>query len=99
VFLVLEELGYLVMSISFLFAGIAIAAKNRLETAVRWIFIMAFILVVLSLVVVSAIYGLERLDRFEVLAVSVNWLVLVVNGVLLSIMFRRQMRSATRHSN
>ncbi len=98
VFLVLEELGYLIMSLSFLFAGIAITSRNRLDTAIRWIFMIGFVLVILSLVVVSAGYGLERLDRFEVLAISVNWLILIVNGILLSIMFRRQLKEATLHS-
>ena len=43
-----------------------------------------------SLVAISAMFGLERLDRFEVVVISIDWLVLIVNGVLLSILFRRQ---------
>jgi hypothetical protein len=97
VFLALEELGYLVMSLSFLFAAIAIAGRNRLESTIRWIFIVGFVLVLLSLAAISLTYGLDRLDRFEVLAISVDWLVLIVNGILLSIMFRRQVREATYH--
>ena len=66
VFLALEELGYLVMSLSFLFMAPVFANKNRLESAVRWIFVIAFILVIVSLVVSSINYGLDRQDRFEV---------------------------------
>jgi hypothetical protein len=93
VFLVLEELGYLMMSLSFLFMACALSNRSRLETAVRWIFLIGFVLVVLSLVAISGGYGLDRLDRFEVAAISIDWLVLIVNGVLLSILFRRRARS------
>jgi len=91
VFLVLEELGYLVMSFSFLFVGFAFSSRTRLEAAVKWIFLVSFGLVVISLAAISLNYGLERLDRFEVLIISIDWLVLIVNGILLSIVFRRQL--------
>lgn len=93
VFLALEELGYLVMSLSFLFMAPVFANKNRLESAVRWIFVIAFILVIVSLVVISINYGLDRQDRFEVAVLSIDWLVLIINGVLLSIVFRRQLKA------
>jgi len=92
VFLVLEELGYLMMSLSFLFMAIALSGRNRLESAIRWIFIIGFVLVMVSLTVISINHGLERLDRFEVVVISINWLILIINGVLLSIVFRRQLR-------
>jgi hypothetical protein len=98
VFLALEELGYLMMSLSFLFIGIAIAGRSRLESVIRWIFMIGFVLVILSLAVVSMGYGLERLDRFEVLVISIDWLILIINGVLLSIMFRRQRKRITSRS-
>jgi hypothetical protein len=89
VFLVLEELGYLMMSLSFFFVGITLPAASRLERVVRWIFVAGFFLAVLSFVVISAVYGLERLDRFEVAVITVDWLVLLVNGSLLAGYFRR----------
>lgn len=90
VFLALEELGYLMMSLSFLFIGIALSNRSRLESVIRWIFMIGFVLVLLSLAVVSISHGLDRLDRFEVLVISIDWLILIVNGVLLSTMFRGQ---------
>lgn len=89
-YIAIEELGYLLMSLSFLFMAPVFAAKNRLEAAVRWIFAGAFVLAIISLVAISAMFGLERLDRFEVFVISIDWLVLIVNGVLLSILFRQQ---------
>ena len=93
VFLALEELGYLVMSLSFLFMAPVFVGRSPLESAVGWIFVIAFILAVVSLGVISITYGLGREDRFEVIVLSIDWLALIINGVLLSIVFRRQLRS------
>jgi hypothetical protein len=90
IFLALEELGYLMMSLSFLFMATALSSTSRLESAIRWIFAGGFVLVIISLAGISIIYGLERLDRFEIVAISIDWLILVINGVLLAILFRRQ---------
>ncbi len=92
VFIVLEELGYLLMSLSFLFMAPVFVNKTRLETAVRWVFIISFLLTVLALTLISINYGLDRQDRFEVVVISINWLVLIINGILLSIVFKRQLR-------
>ena len=91
VFIALEELGYLMMSLSFLCMAPVFATSERLTAAIRWVFIIDFTLVIISLIMISANFGLERLDRFEVIAISVNWLVLIVNGVLLGILFRRRL--------
>ena len=93
IFIALEELGYLMISLSFLFIAPVFANKNRLEAAVRWIFSISFVLVIVSLILTSINYGLNRQDRFEVTVISINWLVLIINGVLLGIVFRRQLKS------
>jgi hypothetical protein len=90
-FIVLEELGYLLMSLSFLFMSPVFVNKNRLETDVRWVFVISFLLTVVALTLISINYGLDRQDRFEVTVISINWLVLIINGVLLSIVFKQQL--------
>jgi hypothetical protein len=92
VFIVLEELGYLLMGLSFVFLAPVFAHQGRLAGAVRWVFVGGFVFTVIFLGAISAYYGLERMDRFEIAAISIAWLVLVVNGVLLSFLFRRQLR-------
>jgi len=92
IFIALEELGYIMMSISFLFIAPVFANRNRLETAIRWIFIASFVLVVVSLIIISLNHGLDRLDRFEVLVISIDWLALIINGILLSVLFRKQLK-------
>jgi hypothetical protein len=89
VFIVLEELGYLLMSLSFVFLAPVFAGGGRLAWTIRWVFVGGFVLTVVFLGAISAVYGLERMDRFEIAAISIDWLVLVVNGVLLSFLFRR----------
>ncbi|MBN1202801.1 MAG: hypothetical protein JXJ20_13195 [Anaerolineae bacterium] len=94
-FVALEEAGYLMMSLSFLFMAPVFAVQHRLASAIRWVFILGFVLPLVSLILISAAYGLERLDRFEVVVLSVDWLVLVVNGILLSLVFRNQLKEET----
>jgi hypothetical protein len=94
VFIVLEELGYLLMSLSFVFLAPVFAHQGRLASAVQWVFVAGFVLTTAILVVISVYYGLERIDRFEIAAISIDWLVLVVNGILLSVLFRRRLKQS-----
>ena len=92
IFIVLEELGYLLMSLSFLLLAPGFANKGRLASVVRWVFIAGFILTMIFLIVIALNYGLDRMDRFEVAVISIDWLVLIINGVLLSLLFRRELK-------
>ena len=91
-FIALEELGYLLMSLSFLFLAPVFNGKTRLETAVRWIFVTGFALALIALAMVSINFGLERQDRFEVAVISIDWLVLLINGFMISWLFRKQLK-------
>ena len=91
IFIALEELGYLLMSLSFLFVAPVFVDKNRLGMAVRWIFIAGFVLTLIAFTWVSLTKGLDRQDSFEIAVISIDWLVLLINGILLSIVFRRQL--------
>ncbi len=57
---------------------------------IQWVFIAAFVLTTVSLAIISFNFGLDREYRFEVAAISIR-LVLIVNGALLSIVFRRRL--------
>ncbi len=93
-FIALEEIGYLLMSLAFFCVAPIFSARDRLERAVRWLFILSFVLMIVSLVGYSVLYGIYREYRFEVAAISIDWLVLIVAGILLSLVFRRAMRQA-----
>lgn len=91
IFIALEELGYITMSISFLFLAFVYLAKSKLEKSIRLVLLLPFIITVISFVLYSVKYGLDRNYRFEVVAISINWLVIIVAGVLISIFIKRRM--------
>jgi len=97
IFIALEGLGYLMMSVALLFAAAAFT-RGRLERAIRWLFIASFLLAIGSYLGLS----LLRYDivAFEVTILTINWVVLIVSGALLSVLFRRagQCREVRTHS-
>jgi hypothetical protein len=85
-FIALEALGYLTMTVAFLFAA-PVFAGGRIERAIRGLFVLSFVLAV------AAFIGLALLGRdliaFEVTVLMIDWIVLIASGTLLSIVFRR----------
>ena len=55
-------------------------------------FLAGFALALVALVAFTTIFGLDRLDRLEVVLISVDWIVLIVNGILLAVLFGRTRR-------
>lgn len=92
-FIALEELGYLAMSLSFSLIASALVLGGRLEAGIRWIFRAAFGVSVVALAGYWVSYGIDRKDRFEVVIISACWIALIVNGVLLSVFFRRRLNA------
>jgi len=89
VFIVLEEIGFLMMSLSMLCMAPAIVGKTKVEKAIRWLFVACFTLNAIALSLYTVFYGIHREYRFELATISINWLTLITSGVLLSIMFGR----------
>lgn len=87
IFIALEGLGYLMMSVALLFASVVFAG-GRLERAVRWLFVASFVLAVGSLPSLSLL-GYD-IVAFEVTILTINWTVLIASGMLLSVLFRRK---------
>ncbi len=84
-----EALGYLMMSVAFLFAA-PVFAGDRAERAIRWLFALDFALAGVSFVALWLLKG--DLIAFEVTILMINWVVLIVSGVLLSVVFRQAAR-------
>lgn len=89
VFIALEELGYMLMSLVFLCLAPVFTRGNRLEQAIGWLFVLSFVSTVAALVLVSASRGIDRGDRFEIAVISIVWLTLIVAGPLVAAVFRR----------
>jgi hypothetical protein len=92
IFIALEELGYIAMSISFLFLAFIFSKKNRLEKAIRLILILSFIFTVLSFILYSIKFGIDRSYRFEVATITLNWLATITVGILISIFIKRRLK-------
>jgi hypothetical protein len=60
------------------------------------VLVAAFTLTVIALTYYSVRFGLDRQDRFEVAAITVHWLTLIINGILLSRLFRRRVAGENR---
>lgn len=89
IFIALEELGFMLMSISFLFMAL-VFSDGKLQKSIRWIFASAFVLTAVAFIAYSAIYGLSREYRFEIASISISWLALIITGSLLAVMFKNK---------
>jgi hypothetical protein len=86
VFIALENVGYGLLNLAFLFTGIAmLRTASRLGRAAAWILAAGGGLTLALLVLYSAFYRVRLDYRFEVTAIGVTWLVLIIAPVLLSI--------------
>lgn len=89
-FIALEELGYLLMSVSFLFAGLAMTVKTKLEKWIKRVFVGSFVLTVLSLMIILATMGLNKEYIFEIAAITITWFTLIINGFLIFRLFNKR---------
>ncbi len=90
IFIAMEDLGYITMSISFLFLAFVFSIQNRLEKTIRLILILSCVLTVISFVFYSAKFGIDRSYRFEVAAITINWLVSITAGILISVLLKNR---------
>lgn len=84
------------MSVSLLFLVRLIDGDRVKSRIVRWVFVARFAVPLAAFVAVAVVYGTDRQDRFEVIMISVNWLVLIVNGLLLALILCRLADPETR---
>lgn len=92
-FIAMEEAGYILMSLAMLLLAPSFLARGRtrVEKAVGWIVIFGFILSMVSLAAVTARLGINREYLFEVIIISIDWLVLISVGILTAISFRHEL--------
>jgi hypothetical protein len=91
VFIALEELGFLVMGLSFVFLALALGV-SRPERITRWVFLVSSALIVAAFAGMSLYFGFGLEYRFEVTVISLAWLTLMASGILLAMAFRRAAR-------
>ena len=77
------------MGVAFLFVAAAFGQQERLGRIIQLIFGASSVLVVGALILLVLIYGFDLEYRYEVVAILVDWIALIVSGILLSVFFRR----------
>ena len=90
IFIALEEIGYLIMSLALLLLVPIFSKSIKLERAIRTIFILCFAFTFSAFIIIASRYGLNREYRFEVAAITINWFTLILAGFILSVIFRRK---------
>jgi uncharacterized membrane protein len=93
VFIALEELGYLAMTVTMLCLVPVLDGSDRVRRVLRWLFAGSFAVAVAALAVVSARQGIDRGDTFEIAVIVIVWLVLLVASPLLAVDFHRRLRT------
>ena len=89
-FIAMEELGYITMSIALFFLAFAFSKNTRIERSIRIILIIQLALNVIAFVFYSMKYGIHRSYLFEVAAITINWVVLIVVGILAGLHFKKR---------
>lgn len=92
VFIALEDLGYLMMGAAFLFTAPLIGRRESLEHVIRLILISASVLALGSFLLLSLLYGSNIGYNYEVVALLIDWITLIISGILLSVYFLRNKR-------
>lgn len=81
-FIAVEEFSFFIMSFS-LFCLIPFYKKAYpAKKFVPVLLCVSFILVVISFILLTIMYGHERMDRFEVIVITVTWLEMIILGIV-----------------
>jgi len=91
IFIALANVGYALFNFAYVFIGVAmLRLPTRLWRAAGWIFALGGALTLMLLVFYGGFYRVRLDYRFEVTAILITWLVLIVAPVPLSIAFLRR---------
>jgi len=84
IFIALENAGYFLMGLAFLGIGGATGRERRLARAIRWTFLAAGALLVAALPLFGMVFGGDLDVRYEVFAISVAYLGLILGGTMIA---------------
>jgi hypothetical protein len=87
VFIAAESVGYLALAIAFLLIGAA--CGPAVARGIRWTLLAGGTLTIAAAVALSVAYRADLEYRFEVIAILIDWLVLIATGILLGLASRR----------
>jgi len=82
-FMVLEEIGYIMMSAAFIFMGQCFVDASRKIAVLRWILRLPLLVGAVIFALISVKVGLDRKDSLEIWILSIDWLVMLVATLML----------------
>ena len=88
-FIAMEELGYITMSMAMFFLSFAFSKNSRSERIIRHILFGQLFLTILAFVFYTLRYGINRSYLFEVASITINWLVIIIVGIMAGFHFRK----------
>jgi len=92
-FIAMEELGYIAMSIALFFLAFAFSKNTRNERIIRIILISQLFLTIIAFIFYSIKFGIERSYLFEVATITINWSVIIIVGIMIGLHCRRKLKS------
>lgn len=95
-FIAMEELGYITMSIALFFLAFAFSKNTRAEKIIRIILISQLFATILAFIFYFIKFGIERSYLFEVATITINWSVLIIVGIIIGFHFRRRLKMHSR---
>lgn len=92
-FIAMEELGYITMSIALFFLAFAFSKNTRRERVIRVILLSQLGLTIFVFIFYALKFGIERSYRFEVATITINWLVLIVTGIMIGVHYWKKLKT------
>jgi hypothetical protein len=80
------------MSVALFFLAFAFSKSTRSERVIRIILITQLFLTIIAFIFYSVKFGIERSYRFEVATITINWLAIIVVGILVGLFFKKNLK-------
>lgn len=90
IFIALEELGYLMIGLSFFSIAPCLSFVDKKERYIKAVLLSPFLLSIIALIYISLKYGIDRSYRFEVVIITFTYLSFVSIGFMMSKYLRRK---------
>ena len=89
VFIALEDLGYFIIGLSFGFLSFSFVKPGKLSKSIKYTYLICSVVTVTGLIAMAIWYKSDLEYRYEVLSLSLDWLTLIITGILLFFYFKR----------
>ena len=92
-FIVLEEIGYILMSVAFVFMGQCFLGAGKKMNVLRWVLRLPLVVGAILFIYISVKVGLDRKDSFEIWIISLDWIAMLVVTLIMAMIFRTKRKA------